>query len=209
MAKDAPEADGTFPYLYDESPKPPRALNTTGVSDSDFVDIRSKLVYCNGGCAETAFPSRATGADRFFSMVLGVTLLCVCALSSCKTSCDNADASVTTVTDGIRNSTLTVYESAAWDGHYLEFRPQKELVFNHGLRTIPFNITTYVGFSPCPLAKRGVCSDDPEPSAEVAEGAGDLSPISDVNEQSFTIRNNTCETFYLRVTAEADEEGGS
>lgn len=147
-------------------------------------------------------------SGRSFRSVLAAVLPCLCALWSCKTSCDNADTTATTVTDGIRNSALTVYESAAWDGRYVEFRPQKKLVFEHGLQAIPFNITTYVGFSPCPLAQPGTCSDDPEPSGEVAEAAGDLSPISDVTEQSFTIRNNTCETFYLRVTAEAAEEDG-
>jgi len=143
-----------------------------------------------------------------FRSILVAVLPCVCAFWSCKTSCDDADTTKTTVTDGIRNSSLTVYESAAWDGRYLEFRPEKELVFKHGLRAVPFNITSYVGFSPCPLARPNVCSDDLEPSGEVAEAAGDLSPISDVTEQSFTIRNNTCETFYLRVTAEAREEAG-
>lgn len=122
---------------------------------------------------------------------------------SCKTSCDDADASTTTVVDGTTNQALTIYESAPWDGHYLKFEPQKKLVFLHGLRAVPFNVTAYIAFSPCPLAKPGSCVDDLDPSAEVAVGAGDVSPLSDITEKSFTVSNNTCETFYLRVTAQA------
>jgi hypothetical protein len=43
------------------------------------------------------------------------------------------------------------------------------------------------------------------PSGEVAAGAGDVSVISSVDEKYFTVRNNSCETFYLRVTASADQ----
>lgn len=32
------------------------------------------------------------------------------------------------------------------------------------------------------------------PSGEVAAGAADVSVIGDINDQTFTVRNNTCET---------------
>jgi hypothetical protein len=86
----------------------------------------------------------------------------------------------------------------------LKFAPQKKYVFEHHLRATPTTVMTYLGFSPCPLAPQGTCSDDDAPSGEVAAGAGDVSVISDIDEQSFSVRNNTCETFYLRVTAWAE-----
>lgn len=132
-----------------------------------------------------------------------VALLSAVATWSCRTSCDNADREPTIVKDGLTNSARTVYESATWDGRYVKFAPEKRLVFEHGLRAIPFQITTYAAFSPCPLASPGTCLDDPNPAGEVAESAGDIAPISDVTEQSFTVHNGTCETFYLRVAAQA------
>lgn len=147
---------------------------------------------------------RIAGGFYRFTLAAGVFLLSTCAVS-CGSSCGDADAEPSHVTDGIRNSARTTYQSSGFNDPYLWFPPQKELVFQHGLVAEPFDVNTYVGFSPCPLAEPGSCPDDPSPSGEVAESAGDISPISDVNERSFTVRNRTCQTFYLRVTAQADD----
>jgi hypothetical protein len=127
----------------------------------------------------------------------------MCNISACNTSCDDEDPVATRVSDGTTNSARTVYESASWDGHYLQFRPGKSLVFEHRLQMTPFDISTFVAFSPCPLAPAGSCPDDDAPSGEVAESAGNIAPISDVNWETFTVTNKTCETFHLRVTAQA------
>jgi hypothetical protein len=136
-------------------------------------------------------------------LVDALALAAVCNVAACNTSCDEEDRVATLVTDGTTNSARTVYESASWDGRYLEFRPGKSLVFEHGLQMTPFAVLTYVAFSPCPLAPAGSCPDDDAPSGEVAESAGNIAPISDVDSETFTVRNKTCEKFYLRVTAQA------
>lgn len=148
--------------------------------------------------------SPAWGLGPFWvASVFGIAVLV-----SCKTSCDDGDGSVEVVRDGLVDSARTVYQSVPWDGRYHAFPPQKRLEFEHGLGRVPFDVSPYVAFSPCPLAPPGTCHDDPDPSGEVAQPAGDLFVIYAMDARSFTVRNSTCETFYLRVVALATEEEG-
>ena len=135
----------------------------------------------------------------------------------CRTSCDDAvDSTPELYSGGQTDATGSSYQSSSWEGHFLKFPPHKVYEFPHHLRAAPFLVVPYVSFSACPYADRGTCSDDDSPSGEAAVAAGDLAPITQVNETSFQVTNNTCETFYLRVAAYAgsfteasDGDGGS
>jgi hypothetical protein len=134
-----------------------------------------------------------------------LTALASALLLSCKTSCDNEDSSATTITDGTTNESRTSYERRRLGRPFPDI-PSPEKV---RVRASPFQKTHHdhdlPRIQPCPLTPTGTCQDDPMPSGEVAAGAGDTSAISSITDRSFTIRNNTCETFYLRVTASTDE----
>ena len=74
----------------------------------------------------------------------------------------------------------------------------------------PVSIMPYVAFSACPYAPKGSCQDDDSPANQSAPASGDLAPITFVSRETFRVTNNTCETFYLRVTAHAaDFSGGA
>jgi hypothetical protein len=108
--------------------------------------------------------------------------------SGCRTSCDDAVGSTPEPFEGGRtDATGTVYESAPFAGPLLKLPPQKVYRFTHHLRAAPVAVVPYVSFD--------------EDGKEFAVGAGDLAPVSDVNDTSFRVTNNTCETFYLRVAA--------
>lgn len=122
----------------------------------------------------------------------------------CRTSCDDAvDSKPDPFSGGQTDPSGSSYQSANWDGHYLKFPPRKVYEFTHHLRAAPFLVVPYVAFSACPYSPRGTCPDDDSPSGQAAVAAGDLAPITQVNETSFRVTNNTCETFYLRVAAYA------
>lgn len=132
---------------------------------------------------------------------------------ACQTSCDDAVDRTPEVFDGGQtDASGTLYQSADWQGRYLKFPPRRVFEFVHHLRQTPFIVMPYVAFSPCPYAPEGTCADDKHPAKQSAPAAGDLAPITAVNETSFRVTNNTCETFYLRVTAYAgnfEAAGGS
>ncbi len=112
--------------------------------------------------------------------------------SACKTSCSDNDADLADEEyfDGITDSSGSVYQSTLWNAPFLEFRPQKKYVFHHGLRGIPNVIQVYVGFTPNPLA-----------NANVAEAAGNIAIVERVDENVVKVRNDTCQRFYMRLTA--------
>ncbi|HYO96566.1 MAG TPA: hypothetical protein VER33_18765 [Polyangiaceae bacterium] len=113
--------------------------------------------------------------------------------SGCRSSCDNAVSgdSEELVETGRTSADGTVYESSPWDGVYLKFPPEKRYTFPHGLSGTPSVFNSYVSFWEEPLAN----------GQEVSESAGNQVLIEGATATHFTVSNDTCETFYLRVTA--------
>ena len=128
----------------------------------------------------------------FVAPLLSVALLFIAQGSGCKTSCsDPEDSTPEDIHSGVTDSTRSVYQSAPWLGEWLEFRPQKTYRFFHGLRGVPVVVQAWVGFHRAPLR------DD----QNVSEAAGNEAIVGDVTAEHFQIRNDTCETFYLRAVA--------
>ena len=85
------------------------------------------------------------------------------------------------------------YETAPWDGTYLEFPPQRRYDVYHGLGRVPPVVVTNVGFEATPLVDGG--------NGDTSESAGNIVLIEAVNDEFVRVRTDTCETFYLRVVA--------
>jgi len=134
---------------------------------------------------------------------VGSLVLCLSFASvGCRTSCsESVGDEPEAVEDGVVNDAATSYENVPWDGRYAFFPPNKRYDFYHHLRDTPVVVQPLLSFTPCPLSPPGTCEDDPNPAAEVAIGAGDISPIEASNKTFVRVRNRTCETFYLRVAA--------
>lgn len=112
--------------------------------------------------------------------------------TGCKTSCTvDADPNPEVITSGVAEG--GVYESSPWNGEYHEFPPQKRYEFRHGLGGVPKEVATYVAFEETPIGTREF--------GNVAEAAGNIVIIEDVSAEDIRVRNDTCETFYLRVVA--------
>jgi len=121
--------------------------------------------------------------------------------SGCRTSCDDAvDGPAERVTSGLTDAAGSVYESVAWDGSYHEFPPQKRYEFVHGLRGVPRLVQTFVSFSETPFARE---------NGNISEAAGNEVIFEGVDATSIRVRNDTCETFYLRVAASAPFDEGA
>lgn len=126
-------------------------------------------------------------------LLLGVAASLVFA-TGCDTSCTvDVDPNPEVITSGTTED--GVYESAPWDGDYQKFAPQKRYEFRHGLGGVPKEVTTYVGFHKTPIGESEF--------GNVAEVAGNIAIIERVTSESIRVRNDTCETFYLRVVASA------
>jgi len=120
----------------------------------------------------------------------------------CRTSCDDAvDGPAERVTTGSTDLARGVYESVAWNGAYHEFPPQKRYAFLHGLAGVPRFVQTFVAFKRTPL-------EDDE-AGNVSEAAGNEVILEGVDATSIRVRNDTCETFYLRVAASAPTDEGA
>ena len=140
----------------------------------------------------------------FVAPLLSVALLFIAQSTGCYTSCsDAAGDTEEDVRNGVTDSTRSTYQSAPWNAEWLEFRPNKRYRFFHGLRGVPGLIQAWVGFHGAPLR------DD----KNVSEAAGNEAIVEYVNAEYFQIRNDTCETFYLRAVAtdplEDSETGGA
>lgn len=123
--------------------------------------------------------------------------LFVAALSGgCKTSTCDVDAatvSVRSVKDdsdpGAIISGVTVgntYESGPIDGPWVDFPPNRTLVFHHGFGVKPFQIVPYVSF---------------DSSGSSAPSAGNSSIFVGSDCETITMKNDTCSEFWIRVTA--------
>jgi hypothetical protein len=123
----------------------------------------------------------------------------------CDTSCDDGgdkgDPPVV-YEGGSTNAALSYYESDTWDGPYLKFPPQRTYDFHHGLGRRPSAVLSYVGFSESPLGSSNG-------NGNISEAAGNEVIIEWVDEQVVRVRNDTCETFYLRLVALALDEADS
>jgi hypothetical protein len=133
---------------------------------------------------------------------LGAALLSVPGAGpGCHTSCDDGDDSddpPVVYDGGTRDEALTYYETHAWDGRYLRFPPQRTYDLVHGLGRAPTAVMSYVGFNETPLGATG--------NGNVSIAAGNEVIIEWVDDSVIRVRNDTCETFYLRVVALAPNE---
>jgi hypothetical protein len=149
---------------------------------------------CDGG--RDPGPRKNRPFQRVLALLAGA-LLCVSGVGpGCKTSCDNGDDSddpPVVYDGGSRDEALTYYESDSWDGRYLRFPPQRTYDFVHGLGRPPTAVMSYVGFSETPLGTNG--------NGNVSIAAGNEVIIEWVDDSIIRVRNDTCETFYLRVVA--------
>lgn len=117
----------------------------------------------------------------------------------CETSCSVEEEEFPEdVRSGITNAEEGTYASDVWSGEYHRFPPKKRYRFYHGLNAVPRNVETWVGFVKRPLGDDG--------KGNVAEASGNIVIIQDVTSDYIQVRNDTCETFYLRVYA-SDPEG--
>ncbi len=124
------------------------------------------------------------------SPLLPALLLVALAHVACSTSCDNTEDGPAQAISADSNSAPDVYESSPWNSEWLRFKPQKRYRFLHGLEGVPTLLQAWVGFDPNPLAGHSA-----------SEGVGNIAVWECVNERFVQLRNDTCETFYLRVTA--------
>lgn len=123
-------------------------------------------------------------------------------LGGCETSCSvDADEEPELVTSGNTDLEAGTYESAPWDGKFHVFPPKKRYAFQHGLPGVPRDVSTWVSFHERPLVGRA--------HGDIAESAGNIVIIERVDETTIQVRNDTCETFYLRVFASDPAPAGS
>lgn len=108
----------------------------------------------------------------------------------CSSTCEGVSDTPIAFLAGITDPTGTVYETSAWDAEYLSFPADRTYDLHHDLRSAPPVVTTYVGFDETPLEK-----------GTVAESAGNIVVIGPVTDEFIRVHNDTCQHFYLRVSA--------
>jgi hypothetical protein len=129
----------------------------------------------------------------FAAPLLSATLFFVAQAPGCTTTCSDPESDdPEEFHGGVTDATRSVYESAPWDGKYLKFRTNKSYVIFHGLRGVPSVVQAWVGFDEAPLRRV---------PGNASEAAGNEAIIEGVTDEFVQIRNDTCETFYLRVVA--------
>ena len=79
------------------------------------------------------------------------------------------------------------YESAPWEGPFLDFPAGRSYLFIHGLGSAPQTVSVYFSF------------DDVGGSSTPA--AGNQATIEEVTAEHVHVRNDTCSHVYVRVTA--------
>lgn len=114
--------------------------------------------------------------------------------AGCDTSCDDAvgDETPVEITTGFTDIEAGIYESVAVSGEWHEFLPQRRLLFPHGLGHEPIFYQSFVSFHRAPLS---------EDRPNFSESAGNHTIWERVDEEFIQVRNDTCQTFYLRVVA--------
>ena len=120
-------------------------------------------------------------------VTLGLGLLS----QGCASTCEGVSSQPVEFLAGITNEARTEYQSGRWDGEYLSFPANRRFDFVHGLHTVPTTYSSYLGFKPIPLEGDGI----------VSESAGNMVVLEEMNERIIGVRNDTCQQFYLRLTA--------
>jgi hypothetical protein len=139
----------------------------------------------------------------FFAPLLAAALAFSLGNPACTTSCsDEETGGPEEIRSGTTDATRSVYESTSFSGKYLKFRPNKRYKFFHGLRGTPALVQAWVGFHEVPL------NSDME-TGNISEAAGNEAILEAVTSEYVTIRNDTCETFYLRLVASDPIESGA
>jgi hypothetical protein len=112
----------------------------------------------------------------------------------CNTSCDDTESGdPEVIRSGTTNATRSAYESGPWSGKYLRFRPDKHYTFIHGLSGTPAVVQAWVGFHETPLGDND--------HGNISLAPGNMAIFTAITPEYVTVRNDTCETFYLRVAA--------
>jgi hypothetical protein len=122
----------------------------------------------------------------------------------CGATCDrNLDEPPVRHTGGTTDLAAGFYESAPWEGPYLSFPAGRTYEFIHGLGGRPREVTTYLSFQRCPLSEP--CEPGDDEQSNVTIGVGNQALIDGVDDERILVRNDTCSTIWLRVTAESPE----
>ncbi|RYE93754.1 MAG: hypothetical protein EOO75_03670 [Myxococcales bacterium] len=89
-----------------------------------------------------------------------------------------------------------IYVSSSPGGDHLNFNAGAQYRIFHGLGACPMHIEGWVSFS-----RTGV------DGGNEARPAGNMFEVVDVNDESFTVRNDTCGDYWLRVVASDPVKG--
>ena len=120
-------------------------------------------------------------------------------LFGCESTCPRETEAVPTPYEaGNTNAAGTLYETNAWDEHFVDFPAGRRLALRHGLGDVPVEIRSYVAFKADPFPE-----DETKPGF-VAESAGNQVLLERVDDEVIRVRNDTCEHFYLRLVASTD-----
>jgi hypothetical protein len=106
------------------------------------------------------------------------------------TSCDQKPT-ITEITDGITHAEERSYVSAPW-AKLDRFGAGEALDFIHGLGVVPQTLQSFVAF---------------DESSSAAENAGNQGIIECADAERIRLRNDTCESFYVRVVVQAFGDG--
>jgi hypothetical protein len=156
-----------------------------------------------GGASLWSVKFGSSSRLAFLAPLLAAALVFSLANPACTTSCsDEETGGPEEIRGGTTDSTRSVYESTSFSGKYLKFRPNKRYKFFHGLRGTPAVVQAWVGFHEVPL------NSDME-TGNISEAAGNEAILEAVTSEYVTIRNDTCETFYLRLVASDPIESGA
>lgn len=98
---------------------------------------------------------------------------------------------VSTRVDGLPDG---VYQSAAWNGPFLYFPGGEFYRFEHNLGCVPYQILPYLSFE----------QDATAAEASVGLAAGNQVEIKEVTEDSITVVNGSCATYWLMMVAVCD-----
>ncbi len=116
------------------------------------------------------------------------------ALALCLTACTGIDPSSRTVMlDDLEHASLAsgIWQSAEWDTPWLSFPAKQSVTIEHELGTTPRLVQVYIDFD------RAQCDRGITDTALLASGT--LARISNVNDATVTVRNDTKEDYCVRI----------
>lgn len=154
--------------------------------------------------AEGMLAAVPTPTGRWTSILaLGSALFGAGASGCSALNCDrNPDEPPVRVTEGtVKHG---AYQSAPWNGPFLDFPPGRTYRFVHGLGGVPRTLQAYLAFRP-------MCGPEAHgQGGELAPGAGNQTTISQVTAEYVDVRNDTCSDVCLMlVAADPDTPGAS